>query len=482
MTKRRKINLLLLGIICMLMVVPYMATVANDVANPISFPLDGTYRVYQMGEDKVCWFKFVIPSDGKMEFRIQNYCTSSLSYVVYSEDQLTKYFSGCGHSVSAAESAGTPTTKADSDYLGAGTYLLKITCSVTGHFNLFGSFEAIGANDAGANSYLSPCSYSVGTTVTGVLVYTGDDKENDADWFVTSLSGSKKYTLNVRNYTSSSMSYEIWNSDKSKKEYSGSVSSLYQGAPGSKTVDVTVSGGTYYLKFYGTKGKYQFWVTGSGATGNSTKAAKTELNGMDVSSAQTAVAKITGNDDFYGSNYCLLQARLAKSTKSTIRLKWRSVGGSSRYVVYGARCGYGYKQLASTTSTTAMIYSLEKGRYYKFVVAAVRSDNSIITTSKTVHACTAGGRYCNTGKVKFTKGGSSRKLSVGKSFKLKAKYTKASSKRKLKSYRKMRYESSNTDVATVTGSGKVKAVGKGTCYIFAFAQDGRCRRCKVKVS
>ncbi len=190
MTKRRKISLLLLGIICVLMIIPYMATVANDVANPIPFPLDGTYRVYQIGEDKVCWFKFVVPSDGMMEFRIQNYCTSSLSYVVYSEDQLTKYFSGCGNDVNKAESSGTPTTKALSDYMGAGTYLLKITGSVTGNFNLLGSFESVGANDAGANSFLSPCAYSVGTTVTGALVYTGDDKDKDTDWFRTSLSGS----------------------------------------------------------------------------------------------------------------------------------------------------------------------------------------------------------------------------------------------------------------------------------------------------
>lgn len=41
------------------------------------------------------------------------------------------------------------------------------------------------------------------------------------------------------------------------------------------------------------------------------------------------------------------------------------------------------------------------------------------------------------------------------------------------------YVSSDETVATVTKKGKIKAVGKGSCEIWAYAQNGRS--CKVTV-
>ena len=51
----------------------------------------------------------------------------------------------------------------------------------------------------------------------------------------------------------------------------------------------------------------------------------------------------------------------------------------------------------------------------------------------------------------------------------------------MKTHRKVAYESSDPGVATVSKNGKVKARGKGTCYVYAYAQDGRWARCKVTV-
>ena len=46
-------------------------------------------------------------------------------------------------------------------------------------------------------------------------------------------------------------------------------------------------------------------------------------------------------------------------------------------------------------------------------------------------------------------------------------------------HRKVVFESDNPKVATVSKSGKVKAVGAGKCTIYAYAQNGVFAKCKV---
>ena len=46
---------------------------------------------------------------------------------------------------------------------------------------------------------------------------------------------------------------------------------------------------------------------------------------------------------------------------------------------------------------------------------------------------------------------------------------------------KLRCYSSNTKVATVTAKGVIKGVGKGTCYVYATAQNGKTVKVKVTV-
>jgi uncharacterized protein YjdB len=45
----------------------------------------------------------------------------------------------------------------------------------------------------------------------------------------------------------------------------------------------------------------------------------------------------------------------------------------------------------------------------------------------------------------------------------------------------VRYESSNSKIATVNGSGKITAKAKGTCYIYAYAQNGVVKAVKLTV-
>ena len=102
--------------------------------------------------------------------------------------------------------------------------------------------------------------------------------------------------------------------------------------------------------------------------------------------------------------------------------------------------------------------------------------------SPQVHAITGGytSKNCNAKSVTLNR--SSLTLKVGKSKTLKATVKGVKSGKKvLQHVRLVRYYSSNANVATVTSGGKVKAVGKGSCTIYALANNGVRAKVKVKV-
>ena len=74
-------------------------------------------------------------------------------------------------------------------------------------------------------------------------------------------------------------------------------------------------------------------------------------------------------------------------------------------------------------------------------------------------------------------------LTEGKSFKLKASVKGQKSGRKLVNHATLvRYYSSNANVAKVNKDGKVTAVAKGSCTIYAIANNGVRTSVKVKVN
>ena len=71
---------------------------------------------------------------------------------------------------------------------------------------------------------------------------------------------------------------------------------------------------------------------------------------------------------------------------------------------------------------------------------------------------------------------------MGKGKAIRATVKGVKSKRKLLDHvRKVRWYSSNVNVATVDSNGKVKAVGKGTCTVYAIANNGVRNSVKVTV-
>lgn len=185
-----------------------------------------------------------------------------------------------------------------------------------------------------------------------------------------------------------------------------------------------------------------------------------------------------------GTSYAKFPAKQAKVTKNSIKLSWNKVNGAAYYIVFGNKCGSAnrYQYIAKTSSLNYTQKGLKKGTYYKYIVSAFDKNGKHIATSRTMHIATKGGKYCNyksvTTKAKKNKVTLQKK---GKTFKLGAKAVKESSKLKANAHRKIRYESSDKKVATVDSTGKIKAVKKGTCYVYAYAQNGIYKKITVTV-
>lgn len=72
-------------------------------------------------------------------------------------------------------------------------------------------------------------------------------------------------------------------------------------------------------------------------------------------------------------------------------------------------------------------------------------------------------------------------LTKGKTAQIKATETSADKNKTIRYYRALSYERSNNKVATVTKNGKIKVVGKGTCKIYVYAQNGEYKTITVTV-
>ena len=191
-----------------------------------------------------------------------------------------------------------------------------------------------------------------------------------------------------------------------------------------------------------------------------------------------------------GTKFAALMLKSTKQTKSSIKLTWKKVGGASKYIIYGNLCGRGNKMkkiatLGGGSATISKINGakLKKGKYYKFIVMAVDGRNRVVSASKAIHVVTKGGKNGNHKSVTVNKKilKKAKSLKKGKSLKLKAKAVPQSRKLKVSKHRAVLYESSNPKIATVNKSGVVKGVKKGTCYVFAYAQNGVSKKITIKV-
>ena len=212
--------------------------------------------------------------------------------------------------------------------------------------------------------------------------------------------------------------------------------------------------------------------------------------GASAAAAQNAITSIKSDTDPKGSVFNKLKLSSTKQTKKSISLKWTKVSKASKYVIYGNKCGNSNKPKKLTTvsgnkKTFKNIKGkkLKKGTYYKFIIVALDKNNKVVSTSKIIHVATKGGKAGNHKSVTVKKSilTKAKKLKKGKSLKLKAKAVPQSLKLKVKKHVEVRYESTNKKIATVSKKGVVKAKKKGSCYVYAYAQNGVCKKIKVTV-
>ena len=72
-------------------------------------------------------------------------------------------------------------------------------------------------------------------------------------------------------------------------------------------------------------------------------------------------------------------------------------------------------------------------------------------------------------------------LKKGKTLRLAPSAVKQNSKHIVRKHVVMRYESTNKKIASVSNKGVITAKKKGTCYVYAYAQDGVYKKVKVVV-
>ena len=191
----------------------------------------------------------------------------------------------------------------------------------------------------------------------------------------------------------------------------------------------------------------------------------------------------TDKADVAGSTQRFLFLRTAAVKKNSIKIKWNKVSGADGYMIYGSKCGSKMKfikDIKKPNATSCTFKKLKKNTYYKYMVVAYKNTDSepmVITTSKSVHAATSGGKKGNPIAIKKVK----KKYTIkkGKTLKLKPAFT---SKKKVSLHiAKFRYESLDESVATVSKKGKIKAVGKGETTILVYTQNGICKKVKLVV-
>lgn len=207
--------------------------------------------------------------------------------------------------------------------------------------------------------------------------------------------------------------------------------------------------------------------------------------GVSVKQVDKFVTKQKTEDDIKGSVFGLLCARQKTAKKTSITVRWNKLSNAKYYVVYGSKCGTKkgqippFKKIKTIKTNSYTQKKLKKGTYYKYLIVALDKNKKVITSSKTVHVVTKGGKNGNDKTVTVNK--KTVSLTKGKSLTLKTKEVPQSKAKKVKRHRKVKFESSNTKIAKVTQKGKITAKKKGTAYIYAYAQNGYYSKVKVTV-
>ena len=186
-----------------------------------------------------------------------------------------------------------------------------------------------------------------------------------------------------------------------------------------------------------------------------------------------------------------LLAKWSTAGSSALKLSWSKVNGAEGYDIYFRKCDNKgkyplYRTVKGVNTLSTTVKGLKKGLEYKAYVKAWKKVNGKKTVigkaSPTVHAVVGGYNAQQSNAAKVTVKAAKVTLKVGKTSAIKATVVPEKAGRKVVDHvAKLRYYTSNRNVATVSAKGRITAKGKGSCTVYVVANNGVRAKVKVKV-
>ena len=175
------------------------------------------------------------------------------------------------------------------------------------------------------------------------------------------------------------------------------------------------------------------------------------------------------------------------ATGTRINLSWEKFRGATGYDVYWSYCTGKdeYNKLANDAKNLKYAdNNLNNRREYKYFTVAykiVKGKKVYLGKTNVVHVAMV--NAAKTNAVSITVNKKAVALAKGRTFKIVKKVKLEDPKKKQLNHllKNELYRTSNSKVATVSTAGVIKGVGKGTCYVYAFADNGVYAKIKVTV-
>lgn len=199
--------------------------------------------------NKVHWYRITIPSDGHLELRLRSYHYYT-QLALFTYDLSTTIIDD--HYFYASGSDNSPETVSSGVALSTGTYYAKVS-GYTGRYNLYASYESYGVNDTESKSFDSPQDLPQNHEIVGASTATNKD-----DWFKIHVTKDNRYSFKLTSYHYYT-ELNLYNYDLSKLLIDGQYfrASGSDNSPETKTGDIALSPGTYYIKINSNEyGKY----------------------------------------------------------------------------------------------------------------------------------------------------------------------------------------------------------------------------------
>lgn len=195
------------------------------------------------------------------------------------------------------------------------------------------------------------------------------------------------------------------------------------------------------------------------------------LNGSQVSKLKLPILLATGKGD-----------------NRKITISWRSYEDADGYDCYWSYCDgkRSYKKLATVKATKDRVTSrrLDNNRRYKYFVAAYKlidGKKVYIAKSNSLHVALKDAKATNAKKVTVNQ--TNVRLKAGDTFVVRSRTRlENTNKKELLHVAAYRYYTSDQSVASVSKTGKIKALKSGTCVIYVVANNGVYGTIKVTVN